>query len=115
MKFFACLLLLAALPAAAATVRLKDGGTVEGRVEKADADEVIVRTPSGPRRIPGALVSGIDYENAPAGSSAERRPAFDPVKDSFSLGLGLAIPMSGVNFGEIGGGSARNGDTGGAL
>src|SRR4051812_37407141 len=93
----ACLLLLLCLPAEAAVVRLKDGGAVEGEVEKADATEVIVRTPSGPRRIAASLVSGIDYEKS-AAAPAARRPYVEIVKDSFAVGLGLAVPLSDVNF-----------------
>ena len=115
MKALVCLFLLISLSAGAATVRLKDGGTVEGTVEKADPTEVIVRTPAGPRRIPGAFVSGIDYEKVAASPSPESKPAFDPVKDSFSAGIGLAVPLSGINFNAIGGGRARAGDTGGAV
>jgi len=115
-----------AAPADAAVVRLKDGGRVEGTIVSATAQEVLIRTPGGPRRIDAALVQSIEYDaNAPAtttvvpsrsepvgaGESAYAAASYDE-RNLLSFGLGLAAPLSDVDFGAIGGGSANNGDIG---
>ena len=128
MKPIAALLLLlplAAATAGAAVVRLKDGGRIEGTVMSTTARETLVQTPGGPRRIDTALVQSIEYEaSAPAtvvvpsktepvgaGESTYAAASYDE-KNLLSFGLGLAAPLSDVNFGAIGGGSANNGDLG---
>lgn len=109
----------AAAPAAAAIVRLKDGGVLEGTVESATAVEVVVRTEAGIRRVDAARVQSIEYETAPASrlrttvvGAGEPEPRPFEGKNLFSFGLGLAAPLSDVDFGSIGGGTANNGDVG---
>lgn len=127
MKNVRLLLLLslaaAAAPACAAIVRLKDGGTLEGTVVRADATEVVVRTAGGPRTVDAAQVQSIEYEaaaappvyaaprSAPIGAGEDTRRPFDG-KNLFSIGLGFAAPLSDVDFKSAGGGTASNGDLG---
>lgn len=111
----------AALPAAAAVVKLKDGGSIEGGVVSATTKEVVIQTASGPRRIDAERVLSIEYE---AGKPGMDRPseasagwagiaaASRDDKNMFSIGFGLAAPLSDVDFRPIGGGSANNGDLG---
>jgi hypothetical protein len=118
------LLLLLAASAGAAVVRLKDGGRIEGDVVSTTPKEVLIQTPSGPRRIDAALVQSIEYDAAApttvvpsrtepvgAGESAYAASSYDG-KNMLSFGLGLAAPLSDVSFAPIGGGSANNGDLG---
>lgn len=120
---WAFLALLAAASAAdAAIVRLKDGGRVEGAVVSATAQEVVIQTPGGPRRIPGDQVQSIEYvaasAPAPPPSGYEIIGSGEPIsrrnegKNLMSFGLGLAAPLSSLDFGAIGGGSASHGDLG---
>jgi hypothetical protein len=114
------LLAAAAAPVHAAVVRLKEGGSIEGKILSADGREVVVQTSGGPRRIPADRVQGIDYEAAPPPA-----PLYNPApvgagesrmtlggQNLISFGLGLAAPLSDVDFTPIGGGSASNGDVG---
>jgi opacity protein-like surface antigen len=120
------LVLILAAPAHAAVVRLKDGGRVEGTVMSTTAREVLVQTSGGPRRIDAALVQSIEYESGAAPATTVVPSRSEPVgagesvyataphdeKNLLSFALGLAAPLSDVNFAPIGGGSANNGDLG---
>lgn len=114
------LLASAAPPAGAAVVRLKDGGRIEGSVISATPQEVVIQTAGGSRRIDAALVQTIEYEPSalpPAPSKFSPGWSGEPYlpaagRNLFSFGLGLAAPLSDVDFGSIGGGSASNGDFG---
>lgn len=117
------MLAAAAIPAAAAVVRLKDGGRIEGSVVSATAKEVVVQTAAGARRIDAELVQSIEYD---AGTQLPPPAQLAPTpgwatsglassrddKNTFSLALGMAAPLSDVDFGAIGGGRANNGDLG---
>ncbi|MBI3289251.1 MAG: hypothetical protein HYZ74_07010 [Elusimicrobia bacterium] len=109
----ACLGLATA--ADAAVVRLRDGGRLEGAVLSASATEVVLRTSTGVRRVNADQVQDIAYD-APAPPAAKsepaRAPALEPFAHQFSFAVGLAAPLSDVDFGSIGGGSANNGDLG---
>jgi len=128
-RVLAVLLLAAACAADAAIVRLKDGGRIEGTVLSASPQEVTIQTPGGARRIDAAAIQSIEYETAPlpeheksletrttgAGvvvGSGEPLPSHHDDKNLLSFALGMAAPLSDVNFGSIGGGSASNGDLG---
>lgn len=116
------LILLAstAAPAGAAVVRLKDGATIEGTVISATARELVIQTPAGPRRVDADLVRSVEYETAAPPPEKPRAPAsaFPPEpwrsdeKNLFSFGLGLAAPLSDVDFAAVGGGRASDGDVG---
>lgn len=114
------LLAATAIPAAAAVVRLKDGGRLEGGIVSATALEVVIQTAAGARRITADRVQSIEYESgAPPSKPYNPAPAWSDYSSSsaegkniFSFGLGLAAPLSDVNFRPIGGGSANNGDLG---
>jgi len=112
------LLFAAASSASAAIVRLKDGGRIEGTVVSATEREIVVRTSRGPRRVDTALILSIEYGTPPpppvvgvGAAPLDASPPYDE-KNLLSLGLGLAAPLSSVDFGPIGGGSANNGDLG---
>lgn len=122
-SLLAVLLLAAASAADAAIVRLKDGGRVEGTVLSATPQEVTIQTPGGARRIDAAAVQSIEYETPPADEtratgtgvvvgSGEPLPSHRDDRNLLSFGFGLAAPLTDVNFGSIGGGSASNGDLG---
>lgn len=113
------LLASAAAPAGAAIVLLKDGARIEGTVLSATPQEVVLQTPSGPRRIDSSLVRSIEYETGaapPAAPSYPEAPRKEPWRSGtdnlFSFGFGLAAPLSDVDFGAIGGGRANDGDLG---
>lgn len=112
-------LAFAALPAAGAVVRLKDGGRLEGSIVSATAKEVVIQTESGPRRVDADRVQSIEYEAGKAAEPPNPQPGWAGLSEStrdgknlFSLGLGLAGPLSDIDFGAIGGGKANNGDLG---
>lgn len=106
------------MPSAAAVVILKDGGRLEGSIVSSTSKEVIIQTAAGSRRVEAERVQSIEYDSgtqlppqadaAPAWAAYSKKDA----KNLFSLGLGLAAPLSDVNFAAIGGGSASNGDVG---
>lgn len=116
------LLASAAAPAGAAIVLLKDGARIEGTVLSATPQELVIQTPSGPRRVDASLVRSIEYEAgaaapaAPAAPSYPAAPRKEPWRSGtdnlFSFGFGLAAPLSDVDFGAIGGGRANDGDLG---
>lgn len=125
----AVLVLAAASAADAAIVRLKDGGRIEGTVLSATPQEVTIQTPGGARRIDAGAIQSIEYETAPLPAyeksletratgtgvvvgSGEPLPTHHDDKNLLSFALGLAAPLSDVNFGSIGGGPASNGDLG---
>lgn len=120
----ACLLAaaLAAPAAPAAIVHLKDGGAVRGTVVGATARDVTIHTPAGVRTVDAEQVERIDYSDqappAPASLSEPRAPGypFDEapgrLTHSFSVEIGLAAPVSSLDFRSIGGGQASNGDVG---
>jgi len=114
------LLASAARPSAAAVVRLKDGGRIEGSVVSATTKEVVIQTAAGARRVDAERVQSIEYDAAPAPAPLEPAPAWSGAglmssrndKNLFSFALGMAAPLSDVDFGAIGGGRANNGDLG---
>lgn len=109
---------LTAAPARAAVVHLRDGGRVEGVVVDAAPRGILVRTARGNERIDSARILRIDFEGAappPAYAPPRERTEeelFGPRRHEFSVEAGLTAPFSDVDFGEIGGGSASDGDTG---
>lgn len=112
-------ILLAAAPAGAAVVRLKDGARIEGTVVSATDREIVIRTAAGPRRVDAALVRSVEYETETAPAAAPRPPAA-PGKEPWrsedrnivSFAFGLAAPLDDVDFASIGGGRANDGDLG---
>lgn len=123
-RILVALLLAAASASNAAIVRLKDGGRVEGTVLSATPQEVTIQTPGGARRIDAGAIQSIEYETAPSSfetratgtgvvvGSGEPLPSHHDDKNLLSFALGMSAPLSDVNFGSIGGGSASNGDLG---
>ena len=124
---FTMSLAIAGTAARADTVMLREGGRLEGKVISATDREVVLDSSAGRVRIDAGKVESIDYARGealtppPAPAPSEYRvtrrprrqePLFDPRQQAFSLDFGLAAPLTGVNFGGIGGGSASNGDVG---
>lgn len=121
--FFTLFLTVAVASARGAAVVLKGGGRLEGEVVSATDREVVLDTSQGRVSIDAARVATIDYgrggppRREPAPFPSERRsprpePLFDPARQSLSLDVGLAAPLSDVDFTGIGGGSAGNGEVG---
>lgn len=110
------LLAAAAVPAGGAVVRLKDGGRLEGDVVKADSRELVIRTAEGTRRVDAGLVQSVEYETPPPRAALPSPPAAPAWRSEdrnvVSFGLGLAAPLSSVDFKSIGGGEANDGDLG---
>jgi opacity protein-like surface antigen len=118
--------------AQAAVVYLKDGSQVRGTIVGGTARELQVHTPDGTLTIATDRIQRIDYaETAPAAAPAPtptpsapltstveplsyaRRPAEpDPTRQYFSMALGVAAPLSRVDFGSTGGGTDANGGAG---
>lgn len=119
-KLLCAVFLAAAVSARGATVFLKGGGRLEGRVVSSSGEAVILDTSQGRVRIPSDRVQSIDYGTAapaapPAASPApreDRERLFEPRNQTLSIGFGLVAPLSDVDFGEIRGGRASNGDVG---
>lgn len=122
-RIIVLLLVAAASAADAAIVRLKDGGRVEGTILSATPQEVTIQTAGGARRIDAAAIQSIEYETPRAAETAatgagvvvgsgEPLPSHRDDKNLLSFALGMSAPLSDVNFGSIGGGSAGNGDLG---
>lgn len=124
---FMLVLAAAARAASAATVHLKGGGTLEGTVVKSTDREVVLDTSQGRVSIDASRVERIDEASAPPPSvppaQYERTVArrheqiFEPRDQSISLDLGLAAPLtsidfSGASFGGVPGGQANDGDLG---
>ena len=129
--FFTLLLAISAASARADTVVLKGGGRLEGKVVSSTSREVVLDTSQGRVSVDAARVERIDYaQTAPpaavapppaavppppryqASRPARREPLFEPRTQSLSLDLGLAAPLSSIDFSAIGGGRANNGDLG---
>lgn len=134
MKIWLAMILLSALPAAAqsATLRLKDGGTLQGVIVSSSTTQITLRTAQGEVQISTDRV--LDIENgaapvpAPALAPAPETPAYrivpyrrvrlweqTPLKagdQMVTFDLGLIAPTDDVSFSGIGGGSASNGDVG---
>ena len=128
-------LALAGLDAEAAVVYLKDGSRLTGTVVGATARDIQLYTPDGTLRISTDRIASIDYQGAapPSGAAAPAapaEPAYQPqqARSRFARGerqtpgpnyigldLGIAAPLSDVDFHPIGGGSASNGDVGASL
>jgi opacity protein-like surface antigen len=130
---FTIILGIAASSAAAAVVYLKGGGSLQGTVVKSDARQVVLDTSQGRVGIDASRVQRIDESGAPsprapsppAAPAVRSEPAaarksadlFEPRNQSLSLDLGLAAPLSsidfsGISFGGVPGGQANNGDVG---
>lgn len=128
------LILGLAASADAAVIYLKDGATVTGTVVNATAHAIEISTPSGQtERIPVSRIARIDYQgtaapSAPAAPAAvpppppgygyRRRRAptgFEAGRQEVSLSVGLAAPLTDVDFSSIGGSQASNGATGPSL
>jgi len=120
--------------AQAAQVYLKDGSSLQGTIVSATARDLEVQTVNGVVDVTSDRVLRIDYSDpltapdsarspAPVASSpslprARRRAHFEPRvwsqnrRQWLSLGLGLNLPLSSVDFGSVGGGRDDNGDGG---
>jgi len=134
--FWAFVLLFFTASAQAAVIYLKDGGQVRGTVVSATARDIQVHTAEGIQDISTDRIARIDYadtaapQETPAPSSVAppapvpimmapppyRRVLLEPpaenLRQMFSLGFGLAAPLSRVDFSSTGGGSDSNGDAG---
>jgi hypothetical protein len=119
------LAILAASPAAAAVVRLKDGTVLKGTVVSATALDVMLQTDSGTQSIAADRIQSIEYGAPAPAAPAEPEEAYQPrrhyrerasfgdLDDSFSLNFGIATPVSRVTPDGTGGTSVSNGDAGG--
>lgn len=122
---------VSAAPVEAAIVYLKDGSRLQGTVVSATAAEVQLYTGAGTIDIDAARIARIDYADAqPAPPRAQppaapeypepsvyHEPGFHPweprpARDMLSIDVGLAAPISGVDFSAVGGGTGGNGDVG---
>jgi opacity protein-like surface antigen len=117
----------------AAVVYLRDGSQVRGTIVSATAGEIEVYTQSGTQSISTDRISRIDYadeapavvppppspESVPPPPQAQRwnlrEPVFEDTRNSLTLGLGLAAPLSHIDFSGAGGGKGDNGGTGAAF
>ena len=125
MKRFALFsLLLSSSAAHAAIVTTSDGGRLVGEIISSTANEVVLRIGSDQVRIGADKIQNIDYSQTAPGATAPSPPAyrrpsneelFGRQGDTLSFDFGLAIPLNTVNFHQIGGGEANNGDVGPAL
>jgi hypothetical protein len=124
--FFAA---LCAGRAGAAVVWTKDGGRLEGDILSSTPSGIMLLI-GGQRVLIGAdKIQSIDYAQAAPSPQPDEAPEIAPVRaerrrwrsapdalddhpDMFSLDLGLAAPLSRVNFSAIGGGSANDGAVG---
>jgi opacity protein-like surface antigen len=113
-----------------AVITLRDQTKVEGTVVSATARDIQVHTGRGEVTIATDRIARIDYsesESPPvaAAPAAMHEPPTEPTHyrvtraesyrethQTFSLGLGAAIPLSRVDFSGTGGGTESNGDTG---
>lgn len=133
------ILALAGLRAEAAVVYLKDGSRLSGTVVGATARDIQLYTPDGTLRISTDRIASIDYQGAAAPSGATgpaapqqpQAPVYQPERATRSrfargereepgpnyigLDLGIAAPLSDLDFHPLGGGSASNGDVGAGL
>ncbi len=116
--------------ASAAIVILKDGGRLEGTVLRDSGGQLVLQTAQGTVSIPSANVQTIEYgEGGPAAAPVPAAPPeplpprrrrrrysdeelFGAMSQNLSIDLGLAAPLSDINFSGIGGGSASNGTVG---
>jgi hypothetical protein len=122
--FFTLFLALGAVAAKAATVHLKGGGALVGRVIRSDARQTVLETSQGRVSIDASRIERIDDSTPPAAAPARAAPPatyaperrqeelFGRRAHSLSLDLGLAAPLSSIDFGSIQGGRANNGDLG---
>ncbi|HXT01510.1 MAG TPA: hypothetical protein VN915_12610 [Elusimicrobiota bacterium] len=118
-------LAIGALAAKAATVHLKGGGTLEGKVVSSNDRQVVLDTSQGRVSIDASRVQSID-DNAPPPPAVPPAPMppprrvlvrrheelFEPRLNTLSLDFGLAIPATSIDFGAINGGRANDGDIG---
>jgi hypothetical protein len=132
------LLAAAGLRAEAAVVYLKDGSRLSGTVVGATARDIQLYTPDGTLRISTDRIASIDYQgaSAPAGAAGPAAPqppapVYQPERaarsrfargeretpgpNAVSLDMGIAAPLSDIDFHPLGGGSASNGDVGAGL
>lgn len=111
----------------AATIFMKDGSTVSGTIVSATANDVQIYTGDGTRRIDTGKISRIDYQmdapparTEPVYSEPQPRRVYpepeelheSSLNQMFTFGLGFATPLTEVDFSEVGGGKADNGDSG---
>src|SRR3569832_1589128 len=100
---FSIILALGASWGRAAVVHLKGGGALAGDVVSSSDRQVVIDTSQGRVRV-----------------DASRIERIEPRDQSLSLDLGLAAPLSdidfsGTSFGGVPGGQASNGDIGGRI
>ena len=114
------------VPGQAAVVYLRDGSRIEGTVVGATALEIEVYTSNGPVQVQTSRLLRIDYAGGeapapyPAPQPGYGAPAPSPVmgrpkdlgRQVFSMELGMAAPLSNVDFSAAGGGSDSNGNPG---
>jgi len=131
-----CLLVLAAVlasPLSAAVGYLKDGTQIVGTVVDATANDVVVHTTAGTRRIPTSKIARIDYAAtgaapaapppapvgaAPAPSQSQwqrlQQSGFENSRQQVSAGLGFVAPLNGTDITstDSGGGTASGANGG---
>ena len=131
---FSIILALGASWGRAAVVHLKGGGTLAGDVVSSSDRQVVIDTSQGRVSVDASRIERIDFgasspraASPPAAPPArDEKPArsqeelFGPRDQSLSLDLGLAAPLSdidfsGTSFGGVPGGQASNGDIGGRI
>ncbi len=113
------LVALLASPVSAAIVYLKDGTQIQGTVVDATANDVVIHTADGTRRVSSDKIARIDYAQtgapamaapAAAGGGSEwgrlQSSGFDVRKQMVSLGLGLAVPLNDADIKSIDGGTS---------
>ncbi|HVE13685.1 MAG TPA: outer membrane beta-barrel protein [Elusimicrobiota bacterium] len=132
----AVLLVGAASAAAdAAVIYLKDGTQLKGTIVGATARDVTIYTANGTQRVDTARILRVDYSEGEAAPAPAPTPAPAPApppptryryrgyapeapasdedrRQLFSIGMGLAAPLSRVELSGVGGGSSVNGDPG---
>lgn len=119
-RAFALLLcLVLAAPASAAVLRLKDGSSVRGTVVSTTAREVVIHTEAGDRAFPLDKIARIDYveEEAPAAAPVATPPSTslsyqDDSWQTFTVLLGLGVPINDIDYSGTGGGKGANGGVG---
>src|SRR4051812_15499710 len=95
--------------ASAATVTLKDGSVLRGKIAAQTADGLELATPDGTLRISTGRVQRVDYgDEAPLVPLDLMPRAAGERRRMLSLGVGFIEPVSRINFGSIGGGEGQN-------
>jgi opacity protein-like surface antigen len=116
----------------AAVIYLKDGSQVRGTIVSATARDLQVHTPDGTLNITTERILRVEYAETAASAPAQAEPTpttLPPARSErlarplelqtlantrqfFSLGIGVAAPLSRVDFSSTDGGSDNNGNPG---